>query len=134
NPQPSWFVNESIGDLHLTSSATPAIGKGVYRSEVSTDYDGQARPSTGPTDVGADEYTASSSKQLVVSAGPNQTANEGSSVKFSGSASGGTGTLTYKWTFGDGGSASGTLTPTHTYNADGTDTAQLTVADRTGQS
>ncbi len=54
--QSSWFVNESAGNLHLTSAATGAIGKGTYLPEVSTDYDGQARPSNGPTDVGADEY------------------------------------------------------------------------------
>jgi PKD repeat protein len=53
--QSSWFVNESIGDLHLTAAASGAIGQGVYLPEVSTDYDGQARPSSGPTDVGADE-------------------------------------------------------------------------------
>jgi hypothetical protein len=56
--QSSWFVNESVGNLHLTAAATGAIGKGKYLPEVSTDYDGQARPSTGPTDVGADEYEA----------------------------------------------------------------------------
>jgi PKD repeat protein len=52
----SWFVNEAIGDLHLTSKATGAIGKGTFLPEVSTDYDGQARPSNGPTDVGADQH------------------------------------------------------------------------------
>ncbi|HEY7313483.1 MAG TPA: Ig-like domain-containing protein, partial [Gemmataceae bacterium] len=56
--QSSWFVNESVGNLHLTSAATGAIGKGKFLPEVSTDYDGQARPSSGPTDVGADEYQA----------------------------------------------------------------------------
>lgn len=50
---PSWFVNKSVGNLHLTSSATGAIGKGQFLSEVSTDYDGQTRPST-PC-VGADQ-------------------------------------------------------------------------------
>jgi PKD repeat protein len=56
--QPAWFVNEGVGNLHLTAAATGAIGKGVYLPEVGTDYDGQARPSGGPTDVGADEYEA----------------------------------------------------------------------------
>jgi hypothetical protein len=53
NPQPSWFVNESIGNLNLTSAATGAIGHGVYLAEVPTDYNGQPRSSSGPTDVGA---------------------------------------------------------------------------------
>jgi hypothetical protein len=54
--QSSWFVNESIGDLHVTSQASGAIGKSAYLSEVSTDYDGESRHGSGPTDVGADEY------------------------------------------------------------------------------
>jgi len=54
--QASWFVNESIGDLNLTSAATGAIGQAVYLAEVSTDYNGKPRPANGPTDVGADEY------------------------------------------------------------------------------
>jgi hypothetical protein len=58
NAQSSWFVNESIGNLNLTSAATGAIGQGVYLSAVPTDYNGLARPSTGPTDVGAAQYQA----------------------------------------------------------------------------
>jgi PKD repeat protein len=53
--QSSWFVNEAVGDLHLTAQASGAIGKGTYLAEVGTDYDGQARPTGGPTDVGADQ-------------------------------------------------------------------------------
>jgi hypothetical protein len=56
--QVSWFANESTGDLHLTAAATGAIGHGVYLPEVATDYNGQGRPPSGPTDVGADEYKA----------------------------------------------------------------------------
>src|SRR5207302_4484401 len=32
--QSSWFVKESIGDLHLTSSASGVIGKGSFLAEV----------------------------------------------------------------------------------------------------
>src|SRR5262249_49590167 len=65
----------------------------------------------------------------VANAGPNQTVNEGSSVQFNGSATGGAAPLTYSWNFGDGGTASGTLTPTHTYAENGVYTATLTVTD-----
>ncbi len=54
--QSSWFANEAIGDLHLTTKASGALGKGTFLAEVSTDYDGQSRPSSGTTDVGADQH------------------------------------------------------------------------------
>jgi PKD repeat protein len=57
--QTSWFVNEAVGDLHLTSKASGAIGKGTYLSAVPYDYDGQPRPSSGAPSVGADQYFAS---------------------------------------------------------------------------
>jgi hypothetical protein len=56
NAQLSWFVNESIGDLHLTGAATGAIGHGVFLAEVPTDYSGRSRPSGSPTDVGAAQF------------------------------------------------------------------------------
>src|SRR5262249_1401317 len=61
------------------------------------------------------------------------TANEGSSVSFTGTAGGGTGTLTYHWDFGDGGTADGTLTPSHTYADNGSYTVTLTVTDGASQ-
>jgi hypothetical protein len=63
NAQPSWFVNEAVGDLHLTAAAG-AIGQASYLPEVSTDYDGDPRPPDGPTDVGADEYEGLPSSAL----------------------------------------------------------------------
>jgi PKD repeat protein len=63
--QPSWFANEGIGDLHLTAAATGAIGHGAFLPEVPTDYDGQARPSSGPTDIGADEFGTSAAPTVV---------------------------------------------------------------------
>jgi PKD repeat protein len=129
---PSMFVNAAIGDLHLVSnSSTQAnvIGKAVSPTTITTDYDGQARNS--PSDIGADQY-ASSFSPLQVTAGPSQVGNEGSAIQFSGTASGGTGTLTYSWNFGDGGTATGTLAPTHTYVTDGSYQATLTVTDVAG--
>ena len=50
------FANASTGDLHLISSATTAIDKGVAVS-VTDDFDGQVRPQGVTSDIGADEYT-----------------------------------------------------------------------------
>jgi PKD repeat protein len=58
NAQASWFVNESVGNLHLTAAAISAIGHGGSVAQVSTDYDGQPRPTGSAPDVGADQYTA----------------------------------------------------------------------------
>jgi PKD repeat protein len=66
---------------------------------------------------------------LVVSAGPDQTINEATSMTFSGSATGGVAPYTYVWTFGDGSSLSGTPTPTHEYVSFGIYTATLSVTD-----
>ena len=69
---------------------------------------------------------------MTANAGPDQTANEGSTVSFSGSAGGGTGTLSYDWDFGDGSAhGTGALTPTHKYGDDGAYTVTLTVTDAT---
>ena len=66
-------------------------------------------------------------------AGPSIAAAEGSSVRFSGAtASGGTGTLSYLWNFGDGTTQSGSLNPTHVYQLNGSYSASLTVTDSTG--
>jgi pectate lyase len=49
------FVNAASGDLHLRPTATQAIDKGVALAQVTTDWDGQARPSGAGSDIGADE-------------------------------------------------------------------------------
>src|SRR5262249_7114275 len=64
-----------------------------------------------------------------------QTANEAATVAFDGSGSYDVDgdSLTYSWTFGDGGTAAG-ATPTHAYADNGTYTVTLTVDDGHGNS
>jgi hypothetical protein len=59
NAAASWFVNPAAGDLHLNQTATAAIDNGVAVS-VTDDFDGQARPQGAASDIGADEYSATS--------------------------------------------------------------------------
>src|SRR5262249_6716871 len=61
------------------------------------------------------------------------TINEGGSFQFNGSASGGSGSYTYAWNFGDGTTGSG-ASPTHVYTQSGTYTAVLTATDSLGNS
>lgn len=56
----SWFVNPNAGDLHLTSNASAAINAGATTADAPVDWDGQARPSGGGPDAGADEYNGGS--------------------------------------------------------------------------
>jgi hypothetical protein len=58
NAVSSWFVNSAAGDLHLldlTATRVSVIDRGVAVSEVTTDLDGDMRPSGVAYDVGADE-------------------------------------------------------------------------------
>ena len=52
----SIFVDGAGGDLHLSSTATGAIGQAAPVSGVTDDYDGDARPIGMASDIGADEY------------------------------------------------------------------------------
>ena len=58
NATTAMFVNPAAGDLHLIQTATAAIDKGIAVS-VTDDFDGQARPQGVASDIGADEYTTS---------------------------------------------------------------------------
>jgi len=70
-----------------------------------------------------------------VEAGPDQTADEGDTVSFSGSYTWpGTppASPNINWDFGDGSTASGSLTPTHVYCDNGVYTVTLVVSDNSG--
>jgi len=53
------FVNAPAGDLHLNSTATAAIDRGVALADVTDDWDGQARPIGSAPDIGANEFSGS---------------------------------------------------------------------------
>ena len=57
NATSSLFTNSAAGDLHLRSTATIAIDRGIS-VEVSDDIDGQSRPQGPASDIGADEYSS----------------------------------------------------------------------------
>ncbi len=54
-----WFTDASNADLHLAALATEAIDQAAALSQVTDDFDGDARPQGTAPDVGADEYVAS---------------------------------------------------------------------------
>ncbi|HEY3235850.1 MAG TPA: hypothetical protein VGJ84_14125, partial [Polyangiaceae bacterium] len=56
---PAWFVDVTMGDFHLTTAATGAIGQGAVLAEVTDDFD--AEPRAAPIDLGADQRVAASS-------------------------------------------------------------------------
>jgi hypothetical protein len=55
NATAAMFVSASTGDLHLKSTSTTAIDRGVTLADVATDWDGTQRPAGSAVDVGADE-------------------------------------------------------------------------------
>jgi hypothetical protein len=77
---PAFFVNAPGGDLHLVSSATQAIDKGVSLAFVIDDWDGEPRPSGAAFDLGADEYQVTAPPPPVLAAPGNlqATATNGS--------------------------------------------------------
>jgi hypothetical protein len=54
---PAYFVDAAGGDLHLRPGS-PAVGAGQLLPDVGTDVDGEVRPGTVSTDMGADQTAA----------------------------------------------------------------------------
>ncbi len=66
NAATTLFANAVNGDLHLQSTASVAIDRGLALGDVSDDIDGQLRPVGTAPDIGADEF----SPALILSATP----------------------------------------------------------------
>src|SRR5262249_2413679 len=123
-----YFSPSGLSSGQLRAMSSIQGGGGVYR------YGGSGFPSQSfrATNYWVDVVfqPGATTPPPTADAGPNQTTTEGSTVQFSGAA---TGTdLPYTWDFGDGTTASGTLNPTHVYADNGTYTATLTVTDGSG--
>ncbi|MFC1609948.1 hypothetical protein ACFL6C_03235 [Myxococcota bacterium] len=59
NASPSWFVDETSGDLHLTTAAGAAIDQVNRHQDAMDDFDGNGRPTAaGEADIGAAELGA----------------------------------------------------------------------------
>ena len=56
---PAMFLDAPSGDLHLRSTASAVIDRGVTVSGLSQDWDGQPRIQGLRADIGADEYDPS---------------------------------------------------------------------------
>jgi hypothetical protein len=50
-----WFVDVSLGDLHLSYEVDSVIDEGQTLPDVVNDYDGESRPQGGGYDIGGDE-------------------------------------------------------------------------------
>ncbi len=138
---PSWVDSGSLtyswsfGDGATSSQAKPThvyAAAGSYNVTLTVaDKDGGAHSVTTTATI-ADPPAPPGAP--VANAGPDLTSDEASTVQFNGTASGGTGPLSYSWTFGDGGTSFGTLTPTHVYADNGQYAVTLTVTDSAGLS
>jgi uncharacterized membrane protein YgcG len=83
-----WFVNPSACDLHLARSVSGVVNSGTTIIGLTTDIDGDPRPTSLVYDIGADEYTGSSSSSSSSSSGSSSSSSSSSSGASGGSGGG----------------------------------------------
>lgn len=52
----TWFIDITTGDLHLVETNDNVVNQGTNLAEVTVDFDKNARPLAGLTDIGAHEF------------------------------------------------------------------------------
>ena len=132
-----FVQEEKTDDTHLTA---------IYSFDDRYDYSSPESPQSGlllpdhKLVMSVLEQAADSrSARVFLSANPASSALQATTAKtinaltvtFTGTASGGTGTLTYAWEFGDG-QRSDAINPSHTYASAGSYTVRFTVTDANG--
>jgi chitodextrinase len=118
---------DDSGSQSVSSTGTQSVSaSGLSPSSVYTFYFVHEN-SVGDSSVVFASFSTSSS---TLGASISLTDND-PSISVTGNASGGTSPYSYSWTFGDGATATGE-NASHTYNADGAYTVELTVTDDVG--
>ncbi len=120
-----------FGDGDTSDSQTPS-----HTFQTAGDYTVSVTVTDSNGDVATDSITVTATDNSVPTVAPTATPDSGLAplqVQFSAHASGGDGTLTYQWNFGD--SATDTVAnPVHTYNSAGEYDASVTVTDANNDS
>ena len=121
---PAQLWTNPGSDYHL-SNASLAIDAGQTLPQVTSDIEGNARPSGNSSDVGSYEY-GSVPPPMTISASANPASGPATlTVFFSATASGAKPPYTYEWSFGDGNSST-SQKPVHNYTQAGNYTAKVT--------
>jgi PKD repeat protein len=120
-----------FGDGETSTSRRPS-----HTFQAAGDFSASVTVTDQNGDVATDSITITATDNTTPSAAPTATPDSGLAplqVQLSSNASGGDGSLTYAWSFGDG-NTSTSANPVHTYQSSGEFTASVTVTDQNSDS